>query len=111
MQSNFINFTFFSEKTVVAQMTLEKNLYLFHKKMNQIKNSSILKKSPEERHCKNLEKLNEENEKNEKENQEKSFQKYVSFVRKFCNFSTNSIGIKKKLKKKEELNKKSKNKK
>lgn len=30
-------------------MTLEKNLQLFYKKMNQIKNESVLKKSPEER--------------------------------------------------------------
>ena len=71
MQSNFINFTFFSEKTVVAQMTLEKNLYLFHKKMNQIKNSSILKKSPEERLTMYKEKKRKEAEKKKKEMEEK----------------------------------------
>lgn len=52
-------------------MTLEKNLYLFHKKMNQIKNSSILKKSPEERLTMYKEKKRKEAEKKKKEMEEK----------------------------------------
>lgn len=39
-----------SEKTVNEQMTLEKNLTLFNRKMNMLKSQSILKKTVEERY-------------------------------------------------------------
>ena len=39
-----------SEKTVNEQMTLEKNLTLFNKKMNMLKSQSIFKKTMEERY-------------------------------------------------------------
>ena len=39
-----------SERTLNEQMTLEKNLTLFNKKMNELKSQSIFKKSPEERY-------------------------------------------------------------
>ena len=39
-----------SEKTVNEQMTLEKNLTLFNRKMNMLKSQSIFKKTMEERY-------------------------------------------------------------
>ena len=39
-----------SEKTLNEQMTLEKNLTLFNKKMNALKSQSIYKKTPQERY-------------------------------------------------------------
>ena len=39
-----------SEKTVNEQMTLEKNLTLFNRKMNMLKSQSIFKKTVEERY-------------------------------------------------------------
>ena len=39
------------EKIVLAQMTLEKNLLPFKRKMNKIKSENIMKKSPEERYA------------------------------------------------------------
>lgn len=39
-----------SEKTVNEQMTLEKNLTLFNRKMNMLKSQSIYKKTMEERY-------------------------------------------------------------
>ena len=60
-----------NERTVIAQLTLEKNLYIFNKKMNQIKNSSILKKSPQQRLAMYKEKKRQEEEKRKKELEEK----------------------------------------
>ena len=39
-----------SEKTLNEQMTLEKNLTLFNKKMNELKSQSIFKKTIQERY-------------------------------------------------------------
>ncbi len=60
-----------SERTVINQMTLEKNLSDFYKRMNLLKNQSIYKKSPEERYkiYKNLKR--EEAERKKKELEEK----------------------------------------
>lgn len=52
-------------------MTLEKNLYIFQKKMNEIKSASILKKSPEEKVEMYKEKKRKEAEKKKKELEDK----------------------------------------
>ena len=39
-----------SEKTVLNQMVLEKNLTFFNKRMNELKSKSIYKKTPEQRY-------------------------------------------------------------
>jgi len=38
------------ERTVNSQMTLEKNLSDFHRRMNQLKDQSVYKKTPEQRY-------------------------------------------------------------
>ena len=38
------------ERTVISQMTLEKNLSDFHRRMNQLKDQSVYKKTPEQRY-------------------------------------------------------------
>ena len=59
------------ESRVIGQMTMEKNLSDFYKRMNLLKNQSIYKKSPEERYkiYKNLKR--EEAERKKKELEEK----------------------------------------
>ena len=59
------------ERRVLGQMTMEKNLSDFYKRMNLLKNQSIYKKSPEERYkiYKNLKR--EEAERKKKELEEK----------------------------------------
>lgn len=39
-----------NEQTVINQMNLEKNLTLFNKRMNELKDKSVYKKTPEERY-------------------------------------------------------------
>ncbi len=59
------------ERRVIGQMTMEKNLSDFYKRMNLLKNQSIYKKTPEERYkmYKNLKR--EEAERKKKELEEK----------------------------------------
>ena len=59
------------EKIVLNQLTLENNLPAFRKKMDMIKSSSVLKKSPEERLNMYKEKKREEAERKKKELEEK----------------------------------------
>lgn len=59
------------EKIVMSQMNLENSLNKFYKKMNDIKNNSILKKSPEERLAMYKEKKREEAEAKKKELEDK----------------------------------------
>ena len=59
------------EKIVLNQLTLENNLPAFRKKMDMIKSSSVLKKSPEERLTMYKEKKREEAERKKKELEDK----------------------------------------
>ena len=59
------------EKIVLNQLTLENNLPAFRKKMDMIKSSSVLKKSPEERLNMYKEKKREEAERKKKELEDK----------------------------------------
>ena len=59
------------EKIVINQLTLENNLPAFRKKMDMIKSSSVLKKSPEERLNMYKEKKREEDERKKKELEDK----------------------------------------
>ena len=59
------------EKIVINQLTLENNLPAFRKKMDMIKSSSVLKKSPEERLNMYKEKKREEAERKKKELEDK----------------------------------------
>jgi hypothetical protein len=59
------------EKIVINQLTIENNLPLFKKKLDLIKSSSILKKTPEERLNMYKEKKREEAERKKKELEDK----------------------------------------
>ena len=59
------------EKIVLAQMTLEKNLQAFKKKMNEIKSNNVMKKSPEQQLAIFKEVKRQEAEKKKKELEDK----------------------------------------
>ena len=59
------------EKIVLAQMTLEKNLQAFKKKMNEIKSNNVMKKNPEQQLAIYKEVKRQEAEKKKKELEDK----------------------------------------
>lgn len=63
-----------SEQTVINQMNLEKNLWLFNKRMNELKAKSVYKKTPEERY-KIYRDLKREEARKKKEEEEKLLNK------------------------------------
>ena len=63
------------EKIVLAQMTLEKNLQAFKKKMNEIKSNNVMKKSPEQQLAIFKEVKRQEAEKKKKELEDKLLSK------------------------------------
>lgn len=66
-----------SEKTVIRQMNLEKNLDLFYKTMSNLKSQSIFKKSPDDRYKIYKQLKREEAEKKRKE-QEEEYEKRLA---------------------------------
>ena len=79
MQSKFIICLIYiytySEKNVLNQMILEKNLANFRKKMNRLQSNSVIKKSPDEKLEMFKEKKRLEEEQRKKEEEDKKLNK------------------------------------
>ena len=78
MRSKFVLcllFAAYSEKVVLNQMVLEKNLTNFRRKMNKLQSNSVIKKTPKEKLEMYKEKKKQEEEQKQKAEEDKKLNK------------------------------------